>query len=76
VFTGCRGLTVDSLCNSVMAVHAKRQSRGAVRMASGHRNPQPFEAPQPLDRQHRLTPTEDGASACSPPSPARTGRND
>jgi hypothetical protein len=33
-------------------VHARRQSRRAVRMAVSGSHPQPAEAPQPLDRRH------------------------
>jgi hypothetical protein len=45
-------------------VHAKRPRRRTVGMAVSHHDPQPAEAPQPPDRQHRLTP---GGSLFRPP---------
>ena len=52
------GLRTDQTQPAHRPVHAKRQGRRAVRMAVSRRDPQPPQAPQPLDRQHRLTQTD------------------
>ena len=48
------GLRADQIQPAHRPVHAKRQSRRAVGVAAGRSDPQPAQAPQPLDRQHRL----------------------
>ena len=49
------GLRADQIQPAHRPVHAKRQSRRAVGVAVSGSDPQPAQAPQPLDRQHRLT---------------------
>ena len=49
------GLRTDQIQPPSRPVHAKRQSRRAVRVAVSGSHPQSPQAPQPLDRQHRLS---------------------
>jgi hypothetical protein len=49
------GLRADQIQPAGRPVRAKRQGRRPVRVAVSRTDPQHPEAPQPLDRQHRLT---------------------
>jgi hypothetical protein len=48
------GLRADQIQPAGRPVHTKRQGRRLIGVAIGHSHPQPTQAPQPLDRQHRL----------------------
>ena len=63
------GLRADQTQPAHRPVHAKRQGRRAVRMAVSERDAQSAQAPQPLDRQHRLTHGRAGQSRGSAEPP-------
>ena len=66
------GLRADQIQPARRSVHAKRQSRRALGVTVGGSDPQPPQAPQPLDRQHRLKrPAPQHTGACSAKHPPR-----
>ena len=50
------GIRADQIQPAHRPVHAKRQIGRPVRVAASHSDPQPAQAPQPLDRHPGLTP--------------------
>ena len=76
------GLRPDQIQPAHRPVHAKRQSRRAVGVTVGGSDPQPAQAPQPLDRQHRLTgetrshPRGDCSHLAQKPNPALSAFSD